>query len=87
MSNKTNVCALCGRYGRTEIHHVFEGRGRRQIAEEWGAVMEVCPICHSKIHARPQSYIWLKQKFQREIMARYGMTEEEFINRLGRSYL
>ena len=87
MNQKNNVCEICGRYGRTDIHHVFEGNGRRKISDEWGATIEVCADCHRKIHARPKAYIWLKQKCQREVMARYGLNTEEFIERIGKSYL
>ena len=83
--NKSGVCYICGRHGNTEIHHVFEGNGRRKISDELDAVIEVCPACHRKIHAFPNDHEWLKIKFQREIMAR-GMTEEEFIGRVGKSY-
>lgn len=83
----SQTCELCGRYDRIEVHHVFEGNGRRKISDEWGAVIRLCPSCHRKIHARPKDYIWLKQKYQREVMARFGLSEDEFIHRLGKSYL
>lgn len=85
--DKTGVCQICGRRLPTEIHHVFEGNGRRKISDEWDAVIEVCRSCHHDIEYRPKKYEWLKQKYQREIMVRNGLSMEEWIARIGRNYL
>jgi len=82
---RTGVCEVCGRYGLTHLHHVFEGAGRRRI--DINPIIEVCPDCHRKIHARPAEWIWLKQKYQRLVMAREGLSVEQFIERFGKSYL
>ena len=81
------ACELCGVWDYLEEHHVFEGNGRRKIADEWGATVRICPKCHRDIHRNPKKYIWLKAKYQRLVMARYDLTEEEFVERIGKSYI
>lgn len=84
-SPKDYVCELCGRFGPTHLHHIFEGQGRRKIPEN--PMIEVCLDCHMKIHARPREYAWLKEKYQRLVMIHEGWTEEQFIEKFGRNYL
>lgn len=84
---KSGVCYLCGRHAETDIHHVFEGNGKRKISDEWDAVIEVCRRCHRDVEYNPKNYVWLKQKFQREIMARKNMTVEQWIDRMGKNYI
>lgn len=43
-------CYLCGKVGPTERHHVFGG-SYRQLSEEYGCVVDLCPACHRHIHS------------------------------------
>lgn len=42
-------CFICGRVA-SAIHHIFEGNGRRKIADREGLTIAICNTCHNKIH-------------------------------------
>jgi ribosome-binding protein aMBF1 (putative translation factor) len=79
-------CELCGRYGKLDVHHVFEGRNRKN-SDKYGAVIRVCRTCHDNIHHYPRTYEHLKREWQQKLMERYGWTEDEFREIFKRSYL
>lgn len=78
-------CEICGRYGRLDRHHVFEGRNRKN-SEMYGAVIHVCRTCHANIHQYPLSFDYLKREWQHKLMERYGWTTEEFMERFRKNY-
>lgn len=72
-----------------ELHHVFEGVGRRKHSDEDGCVVYLCPEHHRGnrgVHHNRQLDLILKQTFQERWEEVYG-TREEFIKRFTRSYL
>lgn len=85
IEKRTWLCEVCQQYALTQIHHVFQGRGRRNIPEN--PVIEVCSKCHRNIHEHPADYMWLKKKYQSEVMRENGWTVEQFIEKFGRNYL
>lgn len=79
-------CYLCGKYGRTEVHHIFEGRNRKN-SDKYGATISICRNCHEAIHHHPAEWMWLKKQWQVILMDRNGWTEDEFREVFRRSYL
>ena len=48
LRNKKKICEICGKYGQTEKHHIkTKGSGGDDVEEN---LIEVCRICHRKIH-------------------------------------
>lgn len=80
-------CPLCGKWDYLETHHIFEGVGRRAISDRLWLVLEVCPACHRSIHSKPKAWEWLKERTQRGYMEMENMTEDEWIDIFGRSWL
>lgn len=79
-------CYICGRTA-TDTHHIFEGRGRRQMSDDYGLTVRLCRECHNDIHAHPRAYLWLKQDAQRWAMRDNGWTVQDFIDHFGKNYL
>lgn len=49
LKDKKGICEICGKKGRTEKHHKkTKGSGGNDTKEN---LIEVCRICHTKIHA------------------------------------
>lgn len=80
-------CESCQAYGPLEIHHIYEGRGRRMKSDRYGAVIAICPRCHRHLHDNPREMIPWKQTFQVRLMAENNWTVEDFIREFGRSYV
>ena len=48
LKDKKKICEICGKRGQTEKHHIkTKGSGGDDIKEN---LIEVCRICHRKIH-------------------------------------
>lgn len=80
-------CGYAPEYG-LELHHCVFGNGMRELANEWGLVVWLCPICHRSsrgIHHRRDMDIKLKQEAQRAFERQYG--HEKWMEIFGRSYL
>ena len=45
--NEKGRCFLCGKYTRTESHHIFGG-GFRKKSEYYGLKVELCHWCHNE---------------------------------------
>ena len=83
------------RFNGSERHEVFEGRtGNRQKSIEDGLVIFTTPELHRtgklSIHLSPKKWeeiTQLKKIAQQRWCEYYNKTEEDFINRFGRSYL
>ena len=78
-------CELCGKFGETETHHIFNG-AYRQKSEAYGAVIPVCRRCHEAIHREFKLRRILKLKYQVKIQKENNITDEEFIALFGKSY-
>lgn len=82
-------CFICGilesDYVQMHRHHLIEGRGRRQISDRYGLVVDLCVKCHYKAHHDSIVADQLHKEAQRR--AEQQMSREEFINLFGRNYL
>lgn len=87
--NTDERCFLCGRWGDTARHEIYFGPNR-QISKKAGFWINVCPSCHTRIHAEATTpcdvtidrllKIDCQEVFERE------HTREEFMELIGRSY-
>ena len=85
-------CAICGKeHGGMHRHHVFFGTANRQLSEEDGMVVYLCPDCHEHgaraVHRNRETDVALKQAAQRVWMADREADEDAFRARYGRSWL
>lgn len=78
-------CALCGKCGHLERHHLIFGRGMRALSEKYGLVVPLCRGCHARVHKDKAFMDWSRKKGQ-EIFEK-GHTREEFIEIFGKTYL
>ena len=83
-------CYVCGimesDYVTIVTHHIFEGRGRRQISDRYGLVVPLCSECHRRIHNDADLMQMLHEAGQAKAEAN-GMSRAEFIELFGRNYL
>lgn len=83
-------CFVCGRAEGLHRHHIFEGRGRRAIAEEHGAWVYLCGRHHNLsdagVHFDKSLDTRLKKEAQ-ESLERVLESRAEFMRLFGRSYL
>lgn len=83
-------CYLCGieesDYVTIVTHHLLEGRGRRQISDRYGLVVDLCVKCHRLAHHDDITADYLHRQAQKKAEAD-GMTREQFIYLFGRNYL
>ena len=84
-------CAVCGKEHGLHKHHVFYGTANRQLSEEDGMVVYLCPDCHEHgaraVHRNHETDVALKQAAQRVWMADREADEDAFRARYGRSWL
>lgn len=87
-------CFICQRNrhaGGLERHHIFQGRGRRQLSEKYGLVVYLCHYCHNEkpfgVHHNKQTAALLHRYGQEKAMREQGWTKEEFIAIFGKNYL
>lgn len=85
------TCALCGRKGMLEDHHVFSGPFRSK-AEKYGLKVGLCgDSCHRNgprsAHGCRETADSLKQHFQILFMQEYHYSVHDFIQAFGRNYL
>lgn len=88
-------CRLCGKNGAgdpLERHHVFFGRGKRKLSEQYGAVVWLCGNeCHRNgryaVHKNRYVDLALKEQYQRKIMAEQGWNIQDFIKVFGKNYI
>lgn len=83
-------CFLCGSKGQLETHHIFFGNPGRQISEQHGFKIRLCPNCHrissNSPHQNRTTDLALKRICQKAY-ENQGHSTEEFINLVGRNYL
>lgn len=84
-------CAICGKEHGLHKHHVFFGTANRQLSEEDGMVVYLCPECHEHgaraVHRNRETDVALKQAAERIWMADREADEDAFRARYGRSWL
>jgi len=80
-------CVLCGS-PFVEVHHCFEGTGRRKISDKYDLTVYLCRLHHNAVHAKPNQGwdLELKQMAQKYFEEHYG-TREDFIKAFIKSYL
>lgn len=82
-------CYLCGRYGYTEEHHIFEGPNR-ELSEEYGLKVYLCLYCHREgkqaAHKNADTADYLHRIGQQAFEERCG-SRERFRELFGRNYL
>lgn len=94
---KEKICFLCGcntpsgYYDGLEDHHVFFGRGKRQLSEKRGLKVWLCgETCHRNgkkaVHKNRETDLFIKRHAQDVYEQTYG-SRADFINEFGRSYL
>ena len=92
-----DICFICGRNASADFcgleeHHVFEGRGRRNISEKYGLKVYICGNrCHrngeNSVHKNNEINRALKKVVQKRAMKHYGWTTEQFIEKIGKNYI
>ena len=85
-------CAICGKeHGGLHKHHVFFGTANRQLSEEDGMVVYLCPDCHEHgaraVHRNHETDLALKQAAERVWISDRDADEDAFRSRYGRSWL
>ena len=87
-------CLLCAERSVLECHHVFEG-SMRQRSEKYGLTVWLCKAHHTgdihgngvAVHFNTKLDGAIKRWAQKKAMKHYGWTREDFIEKIGRSYL
>lgn len=77
-ATEKGVCFLCGAYGPTDVHHIFNGHGLRDKSEKYGLTVNLCRGCHEQIHADAYRRKKLKEYAQRRAMKEFNMSMEEW---------
>lgn len=83
----TGRCAVCGRYGLVERHHIIHGRGKRRQCETEKSVIDLCSDCHRGTYGVHGKYgkaldTMLKRKLQTSYF-KEGYSEEEIRELMG----
>ena len=89
------ICFICERsetsYNRLEVHHIFQGRGRRQLSDRYGLTVLLCRNCHTQskysVHQNAEVADYLHRYGQRKAMNEQGWDKETFIAIFGKNYL
>jgi len=79
-------CYLCRRPYPLDVHHVFAGARKNQSTKD-GITVWLCRKCHKKVQEDADEMLSLQRHIQKRIMDEYGWTEEDFIERYGRSFI
>ena len=86
----TGPCALCGRWGPLERHHVFGGP-KRQLSERYGLTVDLCRSCHNEppcgVHFNPHTRRIIQREAQRRAMREQTWSTEDFVRVFGKNYL
>lgn len=79
-------CFLCDYRGDLARHEIFNGYNR-QKSKALGLWVNLCPRCHMELHDHPDKARELKILAQRQAMAWYSWTIEDFRERFGKNYV
>ena len=65
-------CEICERWANLHRHHVFMGNKQRNLSEQYGAVMFLCPECHTEgkasVHKNKVIRLWTQEEMQKKLM-------------------
>jgi len=79
-------CFLCDWKGDLVRHEIFNA-SNRQKSKAYGLWVLLCPRCHMHVHDHPDEALILKKIAQRNAMAHYEWSIEEFRERFGKNYV
>lgn len=86
-TNNEKHCFVCYGNLQPQRHEIFHGSNREK-SKMFGLWVNVCPICHYKIHnSDGRLDHTLKVRGQEAAMTIYGWTEDDFRKRFGKNYL
>ena len=82
-------CLICGTTNRLHLHHVFYGTANRQLSDEYGLTVWLCPYHHTlgnnSVHFNREMDNKLKKYAQERFEAVYG-ENTRFEDIFGRNY-
>lgn len=84
------TCFICGTNKDLQVHHVFEGIGRRNISEREGLVVYLCASHHTGscgVHGNNEYNLWLKKRAEWTWLCHTHKSVEEFIELFNKNYL
>ena len=76
-------CFICRRYTATEVHHMLHGT-RRKAADQYGLTVNLCHMCHMKLHDRGEYDRELQELAQAEFEKTH--THAEWMEIFGKNY-
>ena len=76
-------CYICGRRGKTEVHHMIHG-SRRKIADKYGLTVHLCRSCHRALHDHNLHDFDLEALAQQEFEKTH--TRAEWMKIFGKNY-
>lgn len=84
------ICYICGYRNDIEEHHIFFGKGPREISEEYGLKVHLCAKHHrtgrEAAHTCKATNLNLKRIAQRVFESQIG-SREDFMKLIGKNYL
>lgn len=82
--DRKNQCYICGRWGKTEEHHMIHGTAGRKKAEKYGLKVHLCHDCHMKLHDKGKYDRALQYVAQEKFEKNFG--HEEWMKVFGKNY-
>jgi len=82
----TRECYRCGKTEPLQLHHLWAGSYRRD-AEKLGLKIYLCPECHRYVHDHEEVMREYRKMAQMKAMEFYDWTVDEFIQKIGRSFI
>ena len=88
LATTSGVCFVCGKYCDTARHEIFYGSGTRSLSKRYGLWVDLCPECHTRVHADPNwdKAVQLKEDAQ-EAFIQEGHTPDEFRQKFITGYI
>lgn len=85
------ACFRCGVIGQMAHHHLIPGTAGRQLSDQYGLVVPLCPKCHAFIHGGSPAGIAALKRLRRygqlKAMEEQRWSEDDFRRIFGKSYL
>lgn len=79
-------CYICGSPAQ-HTHHCWHGMANRRLSEEDGLTVRLCWLCHRLLHDSGYYDRMIMRLAEWDWIRYYGKTEQEFIDRYGKSVL
>ena len=90
ITDKMDVCLICGSYANIQVHHVFAGKNRSN-STKYGLVVPLCMYHHTgsnlSVHGKDGAKLNKELHELGQKAFEWKHTREEFIKIFGRSYL